>query len=736
MPKTVVHASGPELVTAVFRDQQEAAPDCPYVGLVPFSDADAPRFFGRETERKIITDNLKASRLTLLYGASGVGKSSVLRAGVVYHLRGLSHQNLADRETPRFIVVYFNSWREDPVEALCICIQEAVRPFLPEQEVTSKATSKESLAQTLQDCSKSANAILLVILDQFEEYFLYHPRQGGEGTFDEEFPHAFNQPGLRANFLISMREDSLAQLDRLKGRIPNILGNYLRIEHLDKEAARMAIEKPLEWYNTQSAARHRKFIIEPELREAVLEQVAAGRVVVGDIGRGTVSGAPANVAVLQQAEAGQVVLRDPGRRTVPFVRASDKVRIETPFLQLVMTRLWEKEQLGTSSKLQLKTLNDLGGATQIINKNLDKAMSDLSADEQRTAAAIFHYLVTPSGVKIAQTLRDLAAFAKVSPDALALLLDKLTGKSRVLRSESPTDELGDRRYQIFHDVLAPAVLDWRTRWMQEQQGIRALRVAGEGWLGLNFQRWLVTWSKGAALRRAIEYHATRTPEQMLGEMPWNQQKQNEDWHNAEIELAYEILENRSALTQIDPEGYRILARCWLEEIKRTKAYYIWLDKSGKWTPEESESNYREGWTHIVRKLQKGTKFDAAQFTGIRKYIEEQYLTGGKVDAAKPQAESLIRAKAHRVWEMTRDTDEKADEKKDWEAAVQYAEDFYENIARAVDGLDIEARNKVAEALQATDRRRHLVNAFELAIAVSFLPTAADLQQEGKEPLAA
>lgn len=51
----------------------------PYKGLMPYSEQDAPFFFGRETDRRIILSNLMALRLTLLYGASGVGKSSVLR---------------------------------------------------------------------------------------------------------------------------------------------------------------------------------------------------------------------------------------------------------------------------------------------------------------------------------------------------------------------------------------------------------------------------------------------------------------------------------------------------------------------------------------------------------------------------------------------------------------------------------------------------------------------------------
>ena len=61
----------------------------PYKGLASFDDSehDALLFFGRERERDVIVANVLASRLTVLYGESGVGKSSVLRAGVVRELR-------------------------------------------------------------------------------------------------------------------------------------------------------------------------------------------------------------------------------------------------------------------------------------------------------------------------------------------------------------------------------------------------------------------------------------------------------------------------------------------------------------------------------------------------------------------------------------------------------------------------------------------------------------------------
>src|SRR5262245_35778425 len=88
--------------TVVTRD----AVTSPYVGLVPFSENDAEFFFGREKESRVIAANLRASRLTLLYGPSGVGKSSVLRAGVFSTLRDISRRDLETRGAPDFVVVY------------------------------------------------------------------------------------------------------------------------------------------------------------------------------------------------------------------------------------------------------------------------------------------------------------------------------------------------------------------------------------------------------------------------------------------------------------------------------------------------------------------------------------------------------------------------------------------------------------------------------------------------------
>ena len=58
--------------------------DSPYFGLDYYEEKFGAWFFGRETEGSKIITNLRAARLTLLHAESGVGKSSLLRAGVAW----------------------------------------------------------------------------------------------------------------------------------------------------------------------------------------------------------------------------------------------------------------------------------------------------------------------------------------------------------------------------------------------------------------------------------------------------------------------------------------------------------------------------------------------------------------------------------------------------------------------------------------------------------------------------
>lgn len=407
---------------------------CPYVGLQPYTEEERDFFFGRERDQRVITSNLYASSMTVLYGASGVGKSSVLMAGVVPMLR----------TKPRTAVVVFREWQRP--DFLTLLKSECLKSVALTTKKAVTTSVDIPLDELLFSVGEEFGGTIIILLDQFEEYFLYHPESDAANPFDSEFARAVNRDDIDANFLLALREDGLSRLDRFRARIPNLMGNLLRLRHLDAAAAEEAIRKPLAAYNDRLATGDTPVTIEDGLVGAIIGQVRSG----------SVSLAPAAGAGQPQEVEGDT-------------------RIETPFLQLVLTRLWEEESEAGSRTLRLATLEKLGGAREIVRTHLDAVMAKLEPREQALCAGFFDRLVTPSGTKVACRLDDLGKWAGDLADQV-LPVVKVLSENRILRTIAPpADQPGTPpSYEIFHDVLAPAVLDWRRRFV-EQQTLEELR---------------------------------------------------------------------------------------------------------------------------------------------------------------------------------------------------------------------------------------------------------------------
>jgi CHASE2 domain-containing sensor protein len=404
----------------------------PYVGLDYFREQDAELFFGRDAERKRIVGNLRASRLTLLHAESGVGKSSLLRAGVAARLRELATASVAERGVARYVPVVYSDWRGDPTSGLATALAAAVQPLLTaEVEV---AIPPGSLEQAIETVAAASGTTPLFILDRFEDRLSYEPADG----FDDELANCVNRRDLRAHFLLAIREDAYSLIeDRFKARIPNLYGNYLRLDFLDARAAREAIVEPVRAFNQQLPDGAPPIAVEPELVDAVLKQVRRGRVSIGNGG-------------------------------TPALPATARAQIETAYLQLVMKRLWDEEVASGSSCLRLETLQRLGGADTIVGAHLDDAMAILPTDQRDAAAAAFRFFVTSSGRKIALSSAELRAFSGAPDMALESALEQLE-QARILRPVPLAEPGGDRQREIYHDVLAPAILDWRRRYVEEQR---------------------------------------------------------------------------------------------------------------------------------------------------------------------------------------------------------------------------------------------------------------------------
>jgi hypothetical protein len=80
---------------------------------------------------------------------------------------------------------------------------------------------------------------------------------------------------------------------------------------------------------------------------------------------------------------------------------------------------------------------------------------------------------------VAYRIDDLAATAEATPEEVAAVIAQLTGERRVLRDVAAAPgEPGGRRVEIFHDVLAAAVLDWQRRFgeVRKQATVRLAAV--------------------------------------------------------------------------------------------------------------------------------------------------------------------------------------------------------------------------------------------------------------------
>jgi hypothetical protein len=168
-------------------------------------------FFGREYDAYTLDGQVLRARLTVLFGASGSGKSSLIHAARLAHLRAAR---------PGCAIVTWNRWQSGFESELLPAMAAAAAP----------------------------SAARFLVFDQFAEWFEY-ARDPVRTGFAEALARLVNTADDDTHVLIALREDSLALLDRPRVRIPDILASTVELKPLDLDAARYAIVKPIEAFN-------------------------------------------------------------------------------------------------------------------------------------------------------------------------------------------------------------------------------------------------------------------------------------------------------------------------------------------------------------------------------------------------------------------------------------------------------------------------------------------------------
>jgi len=202
---------------------------CPYVGLASFQEGKSTVFFGRERLSNDVLECLQTTRLLFVLGASGSGKSSLVRAGVVPKLRaGKEVWNVLPPVVPG----------SQPLRNLC----RAFRPVDAPPGWTAAAAEKLERNPAAVDELLPARQTLLCV-DQFEEAFTLTPEGPARLAFFECLRRIASGGGARHTVIITMRSDFEGQLLRVPSLSP-YFEDAIRVPPLNAAELREAIEKP------------------------------------------------------------------------------------------------------------------------------------------------------------------------------------------------------------------------------------------------------------------------------------------------------------------------------------------------------------------------------------------------------------------------------------------------------------------------------------------------------------
>lgn len=215
----------------------------PFLGLRPFSENEQDYFKGRETEIKAILRHLKREVLTVLFGVSGLGKTSLLRAGLFPEAR-------AEDYFPILIRLSFGDAEASGSDQIKAFVSAAIEKENIDAPKPEQSESLWTYFHRVQFWS-ARNELLtpILVFDQFEELFTLGQRSPGVEAFigelaslienripaaeqqaiaeAEELPFSIAQQNYRV--ILSLREDFLADLESLQNRIPSLGINRMRL---------------------------------------------------------------------------------------------------------------------------------------------------------------------------------------------------------------------------------------------------------------------------------------------------------------------------------------------------------------------------------------------------------------------------------------------------------------------------------------------------------------------------
>jgi hypothetical protein len=235
--------------------EQFPFPSVPYRGIEHYRFIDHRIFFVRQAETLELLRSVMIYKGVILFGSSGVGKSSLIDAGVLPRLLDLDF-------SPQRIRVQNRADGEIVIERISLN-DDGKAPYLSPSLADGIATDERPrIVLNLEEFGKHLRAYAvdhypLLVLDQFEEIitlFEEAPREPSSSLEEilkrqesiiDFLVGLLHDDSLRVKILFSFREDYLAKLTKLFMRAPELPNQYMRLNFPQKKALWDIIVRPL-----------------------------------------------------------------------------------------------------------------------------------------------------------------------------------------------------------------------------------------------------------------------------------------------------------------------------------------------------------------------------------------------------------------------------------------------------------------------------------------------------------
>ena len=230
-------------------------PNHPYPGLRPFEPDEWTIFFGRELMIDEVIDRLARDRVVLVHGASGSGKSSLIRAGV---LPRLARQQRRDNGVWRGCLMRPSGGPLWNLAAAFASVENRTDDIVRIREIVRLLNgANATMSSVTAQLEGSPDSRLCIVIDQFEELFRFAKETSQEeaeafvGLLTREI--ADGAQGGAAHVVITMRSEFLGECARFDGLAEAINYTQYLVPRMEREGLVRAISRPAELFNGEIA---------------------------------------------------------------------------------------------------------------------------------------------------------------------------------------------------------------------------------------------------------------------------------------------------------------------------------------------------------------------------------------------------------------------------------------------------------------------------------------------------